>query len=130
MSAEAITPAAVVESERVPLVSAPSSSSSSALSSSSSSDGVVDVERAETDSAFARRLAQEELDGFQTERRQREEQDLAYATAVRSQEYRRAPPPPYYFGAYNNAPRRPVVVYRDSYDDWCCFCWLFWYVGV
>jgi ABC-type glycerol-3-phosphate transport system permease component len=54
---------------------------------------------------------------------------MAYATAVRSQDYRRleattVSPPPYYYGAW----RRPVVVYRDSYDDWCCFCWLFWYV--
>jgi hypothetical protein len=92
----------VVDGERVPLVDS-------------------DVERAETDSAFARRLAEEEYQEVRDEQRRREEADR-----VRQAQYhhprRIEPAHPYYYGAW----RRPAVVYREPYDDWCCFCWFFW----
>ena len=92
-----------------------------------------DVERAETDSAFARRLAEEEFAEVRDERRLREEADREYANVVRTQQDRyRVEARPYYgngngsypYGAWRRHPN--PVVYREPYDEWCCFCWFFW----
>lgn len=90
-----------------------------------------DVESAETDSTFARRLAEEEFAQVRDERRQREEADAQYARIIRTQQERyRVEARPYYgnsypYGAWRRHPN-PTVVYRESYDEWCCFCWFFW----
>ena len=114
MATPAEATATVIEGERVPLLPASE-----------------DVERAETDSAFARRLAEEEFSAVREERRQREEADQHYANIVRTQQDRyRVEARPYYgnsypYGAWRRHPQ-PAVVYREPYDDWCCFCWFFW----
>ena len=101
----------VVEGERIPLIS---------------STTEADMERAETDSAFARRLAEEEYQEVREERNRREEANRAVAAQYQYHPRRIEPVHPYYYGAW----RRPVAVYREPYDDWCCFCWFFWCIWV
>ena len=93
---------------------------------------VDDLERAETDSTVARRLAQEELDELRQQHQQTEQNDYAIATAVGSaswEAYRndRRMYESYNYQTAHHAPYYYVTNARPKPDDnYCCFCLMFW----
>jgi hypothetical protein len=91
----------------------------------------------ETDSQFARRLAEEELVELRQQHQRTEENDYAIATAVRGvswEAYRndRRIHEPYYQSGSANAPyyyatnTRPLIIHKPDDTSYYCFCFMFW----
>lgn len=94
---------------------------------------IDEAEQAETDSSFARRLAQEELDELRQQHQRTEDNDYAIATAVRADSWeayrndRRCSEP--YYGTnvrYYATNARPVIIHQPDETSHYCFCVMFW----